>query len=372
MIVLLTHSYRHYHLNLLFTKSFTSNDERLKPVKGVKSIAFGTPYFGRQWPSQFTDVRYCTGAKKCTVTSDIDAADAVVFYHVDMYPWIWTTSMRRNPNRHKQIWVYFGLEPETREDRLASFLDGYFNWTLTYRTDSDVVIPYYKATRRTLPLGNGRVINYAKGKSRMAFMLTGHCEVYSRRLDYVKELQTYIQADVISGSGRCGKDLCPRWKCDDTKLGYKFYLAFENSLCKDYITEKFWKNALIHGALPVVMGANKGDYIKVAPPGSFIHVDDFKSPKELATYLKMLNSNDDLYNKYFEWKINYTITKTGESLCGLCDALHNETKLKTKKVYEHFADFWDMTKHCKDKGRQVGTNIIQKIILYFNYFFGVY
>lgn len=30
------------------------------------------------------------------------------------------------------------------------------------------------------------------------------------------------------------------------------------------------------------MGARKEDYEKVAPPNSFIHVDDFESPKELA------------------------------------------------------------------------------------------
>ncbi len=27
---------------------------------------------------------------------------------------------------------------------------------------------------------------------------------------------------------------------------YKFYLAFENSNCLDYITEKFWNNALMY------------------------------------------------------------------------------------------------------------------------------
>ena len=34
---------------------------------------------------------------------------------------------------------------------------------------------------------------------------------------------------------------------------YKFFLAFENSLCKDYITEKFWLRALDNNIVPVVM-----------------------------------------------------------------------------------------------------------------------
>ena len=35
---------------------------------------------------------------------------------------------------------------------------------------------------------------------------------------------------------------------------YKYYLAFENSNCVDYITEKFW-DSLKHKLLPIVMGA---------------------------------------------------------------------------------------------------------------------
>lgn len=35
---------------------------------------------------------------------------------------------------------------------------------------------------------------------------------------------------------------------------------------------------------------------------SAIVVDDFKSIKELAEYIKFLNSNDEEYNKYLDWK----------------------------------------------------------------------
>ena len=103
---------------------------------------------------------------------------------------------------------------------------------------------------------------------------------------------------------------------------YKFYLAFENSNCRDYITEKFYVNGLKNDILPVVMGARKEDYVRSAPQKSFIHVDDFDSPEDLAKYLKELDSNDDLYNEYFQWKGTGEMINT-KFFCRLCSLLHD-------------------------------------------------
>ena len=57
---------------------------------------------------------------------------------------------------------------------------------------------------------------------------------------------------------------------------FQFYLAFENSLCDDYITEKFF-NCLLANAeiIPVVMnGANMSS---IAPKNSYIDVKDFET-----------------------------------------------------------------------------------------------
>ncbi len=34
---------------------------------------------------------------------------------------------------------------------------------------------------------------------------------------------------------------------------YKFYLAFENSFCDDYVSEKFWRTMTMY-LVPIVMG----------------------------------------------------------------------------------------------------------------------
>eukprot|EP01106_Pelomyxa_sp_JSP_P012332 TRINITY_DN3400_c0_g1_i1.p1 TRINITY_DN3400_c0_g1~~TRINITY_DN3400_c0_g1_i1.p1 ORF type:complete len:184 (-),score=38.36 TRINITY_DN3400_c0_g1_i1:73-624(-) len=81
---------------------------------------------------------------------------------------------------------------------------------------------------------------------------------------------------------------------------YKFYLAFENSMCEDYVTEKYWR-ALQLGVVPIVLGApNILDFEPT--PHSILKVSDFASPKALADYVKMLDSNDTLYNQYLSYK----------------------------------------------------------------------
>ena len=59
-----------------------------------------------------------------------------------------------------------------------------------------------------------------------------------------------------------------------------------------------------HNVLPIAMGASLEEYERLAPTHSFIHVDQFKGPKELAEYLLELDSDDDKYNEYFQ------VTKT--------------------------------------------------------------
>ena len=64
------------------------------------------------------------------------------------------------------------------------------------------------------------------------------------RLDYARELSKHIGVDIY---GSCGSKRCPRTSqhCFDMlNKDYKFYLSFENSNCKDYITEKFFVTGL--------------------------------------------------------------------------------------------------------------------------------
>lgn len=79
-----------------------------------------------------------------------------------------------------------------------------------------------------------------------------------------------------------------------------------------------------HNIVPIVYGG--ADYSKRAPPHSYIDVRTFK-PKELTAYLKLLDTNDTLYNEYFWWKeyyrVEYSISDMfRHSFCALCPKFH--------------------------------------------------
>ena len=119
---------------------------------------------------------------------------------------------------------------------------------MTYRADSEVLYPYgwlseksspASSTPRTWlkphPTSRALVAKVrALGRRKPVAWLVSNCQTSSQRELYVKELQKHVPVDIF---GRCGKPLkCTKGRdeCfEEIVQQYKFYLAFENSLCKD-------------------------------------------------------------------------------------------------------------------------------------------
>lgn len=85
------------------------------------------------------------------------------------------------------------------------------------------------------------------------------------------------------------------------------------------------------------MGAAPEDYARAAPDGSYISVEDFDSPAQLASYLHKLDQHDDLYNGYFKWK------GTGQFIntyfwCRVCAMLHDRSR--GRHVYHDLERWW--------------------------------
>jgi glycoprotein 3-alpha-L-fucosyltransferase len=77
-----------------------------------------------------------------------------------------------------------------------------------------------------------------------------------------------------------------------------------------------------------VLGAHPDDYARAAPYHSYIHVDEFASPQELAKFLYYIDKNDSAFNTYFAWKSSGFISDKTYFLCRLCMMVHEEDNIR--------------------------------------------
>ncbi|KAL5967622.1 Glycoprotein 3-alpha-L-fucosyltransferase A [Taenia solium] len=157
-------------------------------------------------------------------------------------------------------------------------------------------------------------------KTRLVAWLVSNMYAVNQRKLFVAQLRRHVPVDIY-GYRRLN---CPPSTClEDLGREYKFYLAIENSNCRAYMTEKLFRNALSHDMVPIVMGGRRDDYFNLAPPNSYIHVDDFHSPAHLAEYLRYLDGNNTAYAAFFAWKALGSIRKASMTFCRLCALYHH-------------------------------------------------
>ncbi|KAH3804089.1 glycoprotein 3-alpha-L-fucosyltransferase A-like [Dreissena polymorpha] len=277
--------------------------------------------------------------------------DARIFKEIELNENMYREALSVVPRHPDQAWIMFGLESPEASPMYAN-LNDVINWTATYRYDSTIVTPYdkFKAYDNFTNISDYKPNkNFAASKTKMAAIFMSNCYASNNRLDIVKELQQFISVDFY---GACGTLTCERGNektCfQKLKDEYKFYLSFENANCRDYITDKLFLNALRNDVVPVVMGAHPDDYSRMAPPGSYIHVEDFRSVQELANYLKFLNQNDDEYIKYFRWKQTGSFIDT-KFWCRICSLLWDHEKPRMSVPYLN--KWWRGKGVCIGRGR---------------------
>jgi hypothetical protein len=225
--------------------------------------------------------------------SRLPAAAAVVF-HVPTLP-----ALLRLPKPAGQAWVAWSMESAANYPPLAD--PGYlrdFDLTMTYRLDSDVPVPYFEPgllAALTIPPA-------LKVEPAPAVLFISNAEERSGRTEYARELMRHLAVDSF---GRClNNRRLEEDRGNATRLdvirGYRFTLAFENSLATDYVTEKFF-DPLVAGSVPVYLGApNVADFA----PGErcYLDVRDFAGPAELAAHLTALAADEEAYAGLLAWK----------------------------------------------------------------------
>lgn len=240
----------------------------------------------------------------------------------------------------QQMYIYMNTHaPSYMKLNEKLFLLGnmFFNWTMTYRLDSDLVIlnGYIEERKTKYDIPS---IKSLKNKSGAAWFTNDCDDSNSKREVLVKELKTLFKVDIY---GKCGKLPCVDRCYEMIEKKYKFYLAFEKYYCKDYVTEELY-NILQREIVPVVYNWRMENTF--LPPGSTINVEDFDSVNELAAYLNYLDKNEHEYAKYFEWKKefvvfskknNMSVFKT--TLCELCRKLHEPI---ISSIYNDLYTWW--------------------------------
>jgi hypothetical protein len=127
---------------------------------------------------------------------------------------------------------------------------------------------------------------------------------HSKRREYARELARYLEIDSYGKFMNNARIPNGQWRPSKLEIlpRYKFTLAFENTIARDYVTEKFF-DPLICGSLPIYLGAPN---VELFAPGdhSYINVSEYETPRALADYLQFLARDMDAYNSYFAWKQN--------------------------------------------------------------------
>ncbi|BFY97044.1 hypothetical protein BsWGS_00084 [Bradybaena similaris] len=335
-----------------------------KPVGNVpfKNISVWDPTATNELKALSTvDFSKCEYSK-CNMTKNHTYSDAVLFVADKLSKADKLPDFQRKPG---QYWVFRSMEAPSRFGYYVFLnktgLKELFNWTMSYRMDSDIPTPFGRLIESyiTTPKNYEAIFT---GKTRSVALFTSYCEIRSKSLDFAKKMATRIDVDIF---GPCGTKQCTAsgpidW--DSTKhkkletkdcypmlsKAYKFYLVFEASMCRDYVTEIFFQAFSDIDVVPVVRGG--ADYKNYFPSQTFIDATEFTTPEALADFLVDTGKNKEKYEQYLKNKHNYVgVADFPDWQCKLCQQLHTVNSTKT---YPDIHQWWTRIP-CRDPGSDV-------------------
>ena len=212
--------------------------------------------------------------------------------------------------RRETVYVLGSMErpvAQFKQVRSAAFLSR-FNFLWSYHTDLPLHTTYLTRGHFTMGdfLGPAAVTFTAKLKSPLLVTLVSNCDDTIGRSALIKRLMKHIP---VHNFGRCYRNVQSSNKrhMADFISKYKFVYSVENSLCSDYVTEK-WARGLLRrfNSIPVIADVNGfPNYTKFTPHRRlpvYINTADFATAEDLARRLKQIGGNKKLFSEFTSYR----------------------------------------------------------------------
>ncbi|KAF1764494.1 hypothetical protein GCK72_004442 [Caenorhabditis remanei] len=333
--------------------SYDGDESRLNDylnLTGKIVVYAATPFFGSPITNSY--LKNCPESVKtsCIITNKkrhFSNAHAVLFHSRDI------DEKKLGQLKRRTDIPYIMMASENPYYANMKKYENYFNWTMTYRRDSDVYYPYGALVKtENLATPNYTEIWTSKTKDTL-WLVSNTFYTQNKRKEVVDKLVSLgMNIDRFGKIYMNEPKWCPRNRgpegCDEKLHSpYKFTIAFENSNCKDYVTEKFWRKAGRYKVVPIVMERKIYKNLGI-PDDMYIAIDDYPNLTDFVEHIQKISENETEYIKYHKWRENYRIVDTNEDnygFCQLCQKLGKQMTKKKKKSYENLAA-WHSTLNC--------------------------
>eukprot|EP00197_Chlamydomonas_leiostraca_P010384 CAMPEP_0202860778 /NCGR_PEP_ID=MMETSP1391-20130828/2376_1 /ASSEMBLY_ACC=CAM_ASM_000867 /TAXON_ID=1034604 /ORGANISM="Chlamydomonas leiostraca, Strain SAG 11-49" /LENGTH=302 /DNA_ID=CAMNT_0049540021 /DNA_START=243 /DNA_END=1148 /DNA_ORIENTATION=- len=270
--------------------------------KPVKVALMTGHYMGVEYAKQQEACHLHGRPLPCIWTEDKSQSQTadVLWYHAPHCDL--SCSQKANNRSAKQLSVVCSLESSRYYSNLNNHdYMGAFDIEMTYRLCSTVPAVYFSSFKyEELPNTIfSDPLPFAEKRTAIAFV-NSNCHTPSKRTELIAQLMK-VSALPVHSFGHCLRNQRIDGRGDKINIFrmYKFCISVENSVDKDYVTEKLYQ-AFVAGCVPIYYGApNVADFLPA--PNSIIDYRQLGSSVRLARLLSFLSINKDAYERRLTW-----------------------------------------------------------------------
>lgn len=207
--------------------------------------------------------------QNCIVTTDakylkdVSDFDAILFVGSELD----TLSSVPQARAEHQKYVFVSRKPAAAHPVKTEY-DSFFNWTWTYKLNSDIRSLYFIVkNKKGVVIGPKQDMHWIKLAEMKPTSKHSKRKLLEKKIAAIWFASAYATSKTPESYGQilrkelinynqelriCGKENMNDCLIHDKDI-YYFYIAFEDSMCEDYVTERVF-HALQHFTVPIVLG----------------------------------------------------------------------------------------------------------------------